>query len=184
MDTLAAKVAFEKYTNSHGVLILHYHSDKGRFSERLYLDYAAKKGQTVSFCGVNAHFQNGMAKKRVWDCQDRSQTTTVHANNIWPSAINSHLWSYVLRLINKVHKTAPCIKDGHSPLEIFFGVPVKPIIKDVQPFGCPYMCLTPTWQVERLGQNWVNKQGADLFWAKSQTRQKCDTSTVTGDCYG
>jgi hypothetical protein len=62
-ETLLAKRAFEAYAASFGVVIRNYHADNGRFAERLFLDHASLHNQSVSLCGVNAHFQNGIAEK-------------------------------------------------------------------------------------------------------------------------
>jgi hypothetical protein len=64
-ETLLAKRAFEAYATSFGVVIQNYHADNGRFAEHLLLNHAALKGQMVSLRGVNAHFQNGIAEKRI-----------------------------------------------------------------------------------------------------------------------
>jgi len=61
-ETVQAKQAFEAYADSHGVKVLHYHADNGRFAENKWRNACTAKGQTLSFCGVNAHHQNGVAK--------------------------------------------------------------------------------------------------------------------------
>jgi hypothetical protein len=58
-ETLQAKQSFERWAQSHGVTIKHYHADNGRFAETTFMADIAKCGQTISFCGVNAHFQMG-----------------------------------------------------------------------------------------------------------------------------
>jgi hypothetical protein len=63
-ETLLAKKAFEAYAASFGVKVINYHADNGRFAEPLFLGHAETHGHTVSLCGVNAHFQNGIAEKR------------------------------------------------------------------------------------------------------------------------
>jgi hypothetical protein len=65
--TLLTKRAFEAHAASFGVKVLNCHADNGRFAKRMFLEHAAKNGQTVSLCGVNAHFQNGITKKRIGD---------------------------------------------------------------------------------------------------------------------
>jgi hypothetical protein len=55
-ETVEAKYAFERWSNSHGVNIKHYHADNGLFTENVFMADVARKGQTISFCGVNAHF--------------------------------------------------------------------------------------------------------------------------------
>jgi hypothetical protein len=61
-ETLAAKLAFEQYTAEHGVKILHYHCDNGRFHDNAFQQVCHDARQQLTFCGVNAHFQNGIAK--------------------------------------------------------------------------------------------------------------------------
>jgi hypothetical protein len=63
--TLLAKRAFKADAASFGVEVLNCHADNGRFAKRMFLEHASKNGQTVSLCGVNAHFQNGITKKRI-----------------------------------------------------------------------------------------------------------------------
>ena len=69
-ETLKALAAFETYSHHHEVTTQHYHADNGRFADRQYMDATASKDQTVSFCGVNAHFQNDRSEKRIHDLQD------------------------------------------------------------------------------------------------------------------
>ncbi len=90
-ETLLAKRAFEAYAASFGVRIANYHADNGRFAERLFLNHAELNGQTVSLCGVNAHFQNGIAEKRIRDLTERARTSLLHGVNRWPSAVTHTL---------------------------------------------------------------------------------------------
>ena len=71
-ETLLAKRAFETYAATFGGIISNYHADNWRFAERLFLDHAERNGQSVSLCGVNAHFQNGIAEKRIRDLTERA----------------------------------------------------------------------------------------------------------------
>jgi hypothetical protein len=64
-ERLLAKRPFEADAASFGVVITNYHADNGRFAERLFLDHAGLHRQHLSNCGVNAHFQNGIAEKRI-----------------------------------------------------------------------------------------------------------------------
>ena len=91
-ETLEAKAAFEAWSNTFGVQIAHYHADNRRFAERAFLSHCDSKGQTVSFAGVNAHHQNGVAEKRIRDLQDTARTMLVHAKKKWSKAVTPHLW--------------------------------------------------------------------------------------------
>ena len=62
-ETVSAKAAFERYARSHGVHVLHYHADNGRFADNKWRKACADNDQELTFCGVNAHFQNGIAER-------------------------------------------------------------------------------------------------------------------------
>jgi hypothetical protein len=140
-ETLLAKRAFEAYAASFGVVIKNYHADNGRFAERLFLEHAALKGQSVSLCGVSAHFQNGIAEKRIRDLTERARTSLLHAMNRWPSAVNVHLWPYALRFANDIYNAAPSLKTGRSPLESFSGTAIRPQVLNFHPPFCPTYVL-------------------------------------------
>jgi transposase InsO family protein len=89
-ETLKSKLAFEKFAASHGVNIKHYHADNGRFKDKIFSKSIQEKGQTISFCGVGAHHQNGIAEKRIGDLQRRATTLLLQAHRRWPDAINTH----------------------------------------------------------------------------------------------
>jgi hypothetical protein len=80
-ETLEAKDAFKAYAKSIGVTIQHYHADNGQFADNLFLKSIKDKGQTISFCGVNAHFQNGIAEKRICDLQEAARSQLLHAKH-------------------------------------------------------------------------------------------------------
>jgi hypothetical protein len=87
VQTLAAKRSFEAYSASHGVKVQQYHADNGRFAEHLFLNHCEKLGQKVSLCGVSAHFQNGIAERRINDLTERSRASLLHAIHRWPSVL-------------------------------------------------------------------------------------------------
>jgi hypothetical protein len=71
-ETVKGKEACEQYAKSHGVTIKHYHADNGRFKDKLIMASIEKSKQTISFSGVGAHHQNGVAEKRIGDLQRKA----------------------------------------------------------------------------------------------------------------
>jgi hypothetical protein len=71
-ETVNAKKAFEAFVAQFGLTICHYHADNGRFAENLWIKLIQEHGlqQTMSFCRVGAHHQNGVAEKKVRDLQE------------------------------------------------------------------------------------------------------------------
>ena len=100
-DTLQVKKAFERYCESNGVKVLHYHADNGRFVDHAFIEDIKWQNQKVTYCGINVHFQNGVAEKSIRDLQDLTPTAMHHASACWPRAFLNHLWPYTLRWFKK-----------------------------------------------------------------------------------
>ncbi len=162
---MAAKISFERYAERHRIKVQAFQADNGRFAETTFMQAIKDAGQTITFCGVNAHFQNGVAKRRIRSLQDHARTMLIHAQHRWPTAIDAHLWPYALRTANEVFNNAPTTTrpDMKSPIELFSKSPVRPNLDHFQPFGCPVFVLDanmqsgkkiPKWQVRsRVGIN-------------------------------
>ena len=153
-DTVQAKKAFEACARSHGVVVRHYHADNGRFADNLFIESVANSGQTISYCGVNAHFQNGIAEKRIRDLQEQARKQLLHAKARWPSAIEINLWPYALRYSNDIRNTMADKGDGTSPFERFCRAKVSPKIKHHHTFGCPVYALVDNLQAGKSVPKW------------------------------
>ena len=89
--TVEAKRAFERLAASHQVVIKHYHADNGLFDTKAFWSDIKSSNQTMSFCGVNAHHQNGKAERRIRDITTQARTSLLHAAHRWPKAIHASL---------------------------------------------------------------------------------------------
>jgi hypothetical protein len=116
-ETVEAKRAFEAYARSHGVTIKHYHAYNGCFADNAFMQSVAESGQTISFCGAKAHFQNGIAAKRIHDLSEQARKQLLHAKARWPEAIEINLRPYVIHNTNDICNTIADKEDGSSPLE-------------------------------------------------------------------
>ena len=142
-ETLEAKSAFESYAAEMGVVIKHYHADNGRFAEAAFMDHVKASGQTITFCGVGAHHQNGVAEHRICDITEHARTMLLHAAHRWPKAINAHLWPYALRLAAHIRNHIPRESEGGIPIQVFSGTNAhnKVFTKHQHTFGCPVYVL-------------------------------------------
>lgn len=172
VETLEAKLAFEKFAASHGVTISHYHADNGRFVDNLWDAHIAKKGQTQSLCGVNAHWQNGVAEKRIRDLLEKSRTLLLDAMAKWPQATNTNLWSYALLHANSLHQVTPLLsgeKKGRLPLHLFTltGDAVHPNLSHYHTFGCPVYVLDGNLQNGRSIKKWLPRARLGMYLGNS-----------------
>ena len=170
VDTLKAKHAFERYCINNGAgKVAHYHADNGRFADNMRVHDANKQGQTTSYCGVNAHFQNGIAEKRIRDLQEAARTMLAYAKHRWPDAITANLWPYAYRTANDVHNSTPLIDKQRSPLSLFTQTDVRCNLKHFQPFGCPVYILDNALQAGSSLPKWNDRArvGINLGHSKS-----------------
>jgi hypothetical protein len=92
VKTVAAKCAFETFATEHGIKIQHYHCNNGHFSDNAFKQACHKQRQQLTFCGMNAHFQNGIAKRSIRDLSERARKQLLHARTRWPQAVHFALW--------------------------------------------------------------------------------------------
>jgi len=179
--TVEAKMAFERVAKDHGVRISHYHADNGLYDTKLFKESIRVADQTLSFCGVNAHHQNGIAERRIKDINEGSRTALLHAAHRWPKAIDASLWSCALKnyvnLRNALPKHyTPAKKQGRSvirarfersPLSAFSGTIVEPNLKHFHPFGSPVYVLKETLQSQHSHNKWSDRSRVGIFLCHS-----------------
>ena len=61
-ENIEAKRAFEKYAANQGVTVQAYHADNGIFKVMKWIEECQQQKQNLTFAGVNAHNQNGIAE--------------------------------------------------------------------------------------------------------------------------
>lgn len=93
------------------------------------------------FYGVNAHFQNGRAERKIRDLQDGVRTSLLHAIKKWPSTITINSWLYSFRYANNVNNHIPVKGESRSPIELFSSTIMKLPIRQFYHFGCPVYVL-------------------------------------------
>ena len=165
-ENIKSKKLWEAFCKSHGVQTKHYHADNGHFADAAFLADVARQGQTITFCGVNSHFQNGISEKRIRDLQEAARTSLLDATSRWPRAIAPSLWPYALRFANDVYNVSPHLRgmhEGRSPLEIFADIEVRSNVKHFHPFGCPVYCLQNKLQANQNMNKWLPRARLGIY---------------------
>ena len=67
VQTIISKREFEKHAASNNILNVksYYHADNGIFAEKAFRDEVVSSNQTISYCAVGAHHQNGIVERRI-----------------------------------------------------------------------------------------------------------------------
>ena len=116
---------------------------------------------------VNAHWQNGIAERRIRELQDSARTMLIHANRRWPTAINANLWPYALRMANQLFNSTPAVKSHRIPLETFSGSKVADNPKDWHHFGSPVYVLKNHMQSARKIDKWTHRARVGIYLGRS-----------------
>jgi hypothetical protein len=155
--TLEAKAAFERFAARHHVKIQHYHCDNGIFASKKFRAAVEKANQTITFCGVNAHHQNGIAERRIQDLTDRTRAMLVNARHKKNPFATDHLWPFALRHASESDRTIPKRANIKSSLEIFTDVAVCPKTNHFHPLGCPVYVLNAPLQAGQSQPKWQER---------------------------
>ena len=127
-ETLRAKQEFEAFAASHGVRIAHYHADNGRFQESMFTDDVQLNAQTISFCGVNAHHQNGIVERHIRKITESSRTMLLHAERLWPEAISPILWPFAIKYAAHIHNNLSLKKERIRSNDFLARIQLKALI--------------------------------------------------------
>ena len=181
VSTVAANEAVERLSASHNVRIRHYHCDNGLFDSKAFKASIVLAHQTISFCGVNAHHQNGKAERRIGDVTQGTRTALLHASHRWPAAIHVSLWPQAMKNYTNLRNTIPSTyikgaKFGRkrhpdpftkSPLSKFCGIEVKPNLAHFHPFGSPVYVLANNLQAGQSHNKWTDRTRVGIFMCYS-----------------
>jgi Reverse transcriptase (RNA-dependent DNA polymerase) len=166
-ETIEAKVAFERWSASNGVKIQHYHADNGRFAENAFMNHIDQCNQTISFCGVNAHFQNGRAERRIRTLQELARCQLLHAKLRWPTAISTCLWPYAIKNVVDILNDTPNKFQKVSRTENFAKTEVRPNLRHHHHFGVPVYVLDNKAQAGFKLNKWAAKARIGIYLGKS-----------------
>ena len=168
-ETLKGKNAFEQHASSMGISIKGYHADNGIFRANAWMSSCNQQDQAMTFAGVNAHHQNGVAERRIKELQDMARTMLIHANNRWPQCITANLWPYAVRAASEALNNAPSFQHPKrkSPLQLFSKSEVLVNPKHYQPFGCPAYVLDNALQAQQPFHKWNQRSRVGIYLGHS-----------------
>ena len=132
-------MALEKFAVQHGIKIKQYHADNGRFVDNAFIYHCEANRQHISYCGVSAHFQNGITKRAIRDLQDQAWKQLLHTKGQWPKALHLALWPFALGNAVHLHNTLPTEDENWSRLKKFLNINMGTRLTDIHTFVAPSM---------------------------------------------
>jgi hypothetical protein len=95
-ETIIGKRAFERFAARHGALIKQYRGDNHPFSTQEFLDELELCEQDITYRGVGAHFQNGVAEQALQTVTSWARAMMMHQLLHWPEQFDPALWPFAL----------------------------------------------------------------------------------------
>jgi hypothetical protein len=124
---ITGKVSIQKLCTKADCSVEHYQADNGCFSDNQFLAACNNLNQTIEFCGVGAHHQNGIAKNRNKQLTQTARVLLLHGMRMWPQMVDQMSWPFAIKAaaerINSLHIDT----EGHTPESKFYGVNIENI---------------------------------------------------------
>ena len=141
VETLEAKANFERLLDSYGVKVRAYRADNGRFADLGFMEACKDAHQEITFCGVGAHHQNGVAERAIGDLTGIARTFLVTGMYKWPEMVTKMLWPSALQHACDRHNNLNFDAAGYTPHHKLTGQHGNIDISTYHPWGCPVYVL-------------------------------------------
>ena len=104
--------------------------------------------QTISFCGVGAHHQNGIVEGKNKILTQGARTLLLHGMRMWPLMITTMFWPFAIKAMaermNKLH----ILSDGSTPESKLYGLD-----KNTIPVGSYHTLFCPIYVLDSRSQS-------------------------------
>jgi hypothetical protein len=126
-------------------------------------------GQGLTFDGVGAHHQNGIAKRQIRELQELARTMMIHDHRRWSECITAHIWPYTVMNENNVLNEAPILQDKQTrgALQVLSSTKVAINIKHYIPFGCLVYVLDANLQSGLPHHKWRQRSRMGIYLDRS-----------------
>ena len=145
-ETLQSKIRYEKFAARYSREVQHIHSDNGIFAKNEFVTHCAANNQTHTFCGVGAHWQNGVVERYIGHLTSRARTMLIHAMRLWPAMVTPEFWPYAISHAARIHDHSPRRGQTKSPHKLFTNEKDNINPNDFHVFGCPVFVLAKELQ--------------------------------------
>jgi hypothetical protein len=157
------------------VTIRHYHANNRRFVDNAWKNALLEENQEITYCGVNAHWKNGIAERRIKDLKEQSQTILLYAEHYWPDAICTSLWPSVMRTACQVFNDTPTLKGNQkdkTPEEVYSGTSISVEVHHHRTFGCPAYVTANEIQSGKSLPTWMSRSRVGINIGISPTHAR------------
>ena len=85
----------------------------------VFVRQSKKPQQTIDFCAVGAHHQNGIIERHFQTITTKARAILLHAKRHWPTMISVILWPFAFKYTEMLHNHLHLDNKGLSPAQKF-----------------------------------------------------------------
>jgi hypothetical protein len=140
------------------------HTDNGVFYSQLFRSHCDDLRQKLTFSGVGAHHQNGVAENAIRTISNMARANLIHSSIRWPERSLIDLWPFAMSYAIWVHNRLSPQGYGLSPMELWSRT--KALHSDLSRsyvFGCPVYVLDPALQDGKKIPKWDSRARQGIF---------------------
>jgi hypothetical protein len=164
VDTINSKETLEWEYRRAMVSIKNFHTDNGTFKANAFIEHCNKRQQTISFSGVGAHHQNGVAERSIRTVTQMARAMLLHLAHLWPDQADPNLWPFALDYAVWIYNHTRSFNQPRSPFERFHKVIVTcQQIQRSRVFGSPVFVLDPRIQDGKKVPKWDPRSARGQF---------------------
>eukprot|EP00804_Cyclotella_cryptica_P027788 CCRYP_009212-RA/>CCRYP_009212-RA protein AED:0.44 eAED:0.14 QI:0/-1/0/1/-1/1/1/0/824 len=163
-DTIRGKLLLEREAAELDIQIKALHSDNGVFNSAEFRQHCDSYRQRLSFSGVGAHHQNGVAERSIQAIANMARASMRHASLRWPDRPILDLWPLAMSYAIWVDNQLPPSGAGLSPDERWSQVKLPSSrLSQAHAFGCPVYVLNPALQDGKQIPKWNSRARQGIF---------------------
>ena len=165
-ETLQAKHEFEALMGQFGIRVQAYRADNHPFGKPTFVRDCDIQNQTLTFSGVGAHFQNGVAERALQTNTNWARAMMMHQLIHWPEQFNPELWPFALEHATHIWNSTPKQGSPFAPWELLTKtrrMGPSPL-ENARVWGCAVYVLDPKLQDGKKLPKWTmrSRQGVYL----------------------
>jgi hypothetical protein len=164
-----AKRNFERIAKESGVQIKAYRADNGMFAKEEITSSAAAQNQILTFSGVGAHHQNGIAERYIHTLTEKAHMMLLHAMIHLSDQIITSFCTFAIQYAVQIHNATP-LPCGLTPEQIVTGRKGRTKLDTFHTFGGPTFVLNPTPQNGKKILKWQPRSRQAIFIGFSKNR--------------
>ena len=116
-ETIRSKEHFEQDLRKQSCIkVKAYHTDDGIFKSAKFNKHLHDQSQHITFSGVGAKHQNGVAERAIKTITWLARAMMIHSNLHWPEHFSIDLWPFAMDYAVWLHNYLPDCDLGLAPM--------------------------------------------------------------------